>query len=79
VFAANWTVIVVLFPIYIQEVLGYEPDGELHFVAWPIFTVALVIGQANTEIILKMGYDHTSFPLYNLHYSYILMLYNLSS
>jgi len=73
VFAANWIVIVVLFPIYIQEVLGYEPDDELHFVAWLIFTVALVIVQANAEIVHKMGYDHTSFPLHNLQFSYLLM------
>jgi hypothetical protein len=78
VFAANWIVTVLLFPVYIQQVLGYEPDGEPHFAAWPIFTVALVV-EANAEIVLKMGYDHTPFPLHNLHYSYILMLYNLSS
>jgi len=73
VFAANWIVIVVLFPIYIQEVLGYEHDGELHFMAWLIFTVAHVVVQADAEIVLKMGYDHTSFPLHNLQFSYILM------
>lgn len=73
-FRASWIVIVVLFPIYIQEVLAYEPDGELHFVACLIFTVAVVIVQANPETVIKMGYDHTSFPLYNLHYLYILML-----
>lgn len=77
-FAANWIVIVVLFPIYIQEVLGYGPDCELHFVAWPIFTVAVVV-QANTEIVLRMGYDHTSFPLHNVQFSARLMLCNLSS
>jgi len=74
VFPDNWIAIVVLFPIYIQEVLAYEPNGELHFVAWLIFTVALVIVQVNAETVIKMGYDHTSFPLHNLHYSYILML-----
>jgi len=59
-------------------VLGYGPDYELHFLAWLIFTVAVIV-QANTEIVLKMGCDLTSFPLHNLHYSYILMLCNLSS
>jgi hypothetical protein len=49
------------------------------FVAQPIFTVALFCVQANAEIVLKIGYDHTSFPLYNLQLSYLLMLCNLSS